>query len=41
LTQLLANKDWSVCAFAYIGAGYKKNGYDDKLRNQYRRISTA
>jgi hypothetical protein len=41
LTQLLANKEWAAFAFAYNGAGYRKNAYDDKLRDQYRRFSTA
>jgi hypothetical protein len=41
LTQLLADKDWAAFAFAYNGVGYRKNAYDDKLRDQYRRFSTA
>lgn len=36
LAQLLAQQDWAGFAFAYNGAGYRQNAYDDKLRTQYR-----
>jgi hypothetical protein len=36
LAELLAAKDWAAFAFAYNGAGYRQNAYDDKLRAQYR-----
>ncbi|MDN3921996.1 N-acetylmuramidase family protein [Roseateles violae] len=36
LAQLLAEKDWAAFAYAYNGAGYRQNAYDDKLRAQYR-----
>jgi hypothetical protein len=41
LTQLLAAKDWTAFAFSYNGSGYRKNAYDDKLRDHYRRLATA
>ncbi|MEY8874888.1 MAG: N-acetylmuramidase domain-containing protein [Leptothrix sp. (in: b-proteobacteria)] len=39
LTQMLAVKDWAAFAYAYNGAGYRQNAYDDKLREQYRRYA--
>jgi len=40
LAELLAAKDWAAFAFAYNGAGYRQNAYDDKLKEQYRRYSS-
>lgn len=40
LAELLAAKDWAAFAFAYNGAGYRQNAYDDKLRDHYRRYAT-
>lgn len=37
LTRMLAEKDWSSFAYCYNGEGYRKNAYDDKLRDQYQR----
>lgn len=39
LADLLKARDWAAFAFAYNGAGYRKNAYDDKLREQYRRYA--
>lgn len=39
LTALLRDKDWTAFAYDYNGAGYRKNAYDDKLREQYRRYA--
>jgi len=39
LAELLTAKDWSAFAYSYNGAGYRKNAYDDKLKQQYNRFS--
>lgn len=39
LIELLRAKEWSSFALAYNGAGYRKNSYDDKLRDQYLRFA--
>lgn len=41
LVQLLKNKDWASFAYAYNGAGYRQNAYDDKLKTQYHRFHVA
>jgi len=41
LAQLLAQRDWTSFAYAYNGAGYRKNAYDDKLRENYQRFAAA
>ncbi len=41
LVQLLKNKDWASFAYAYNGAGYRQNAYDDKLKAQYQRFKVA
>lgn len=41
LAELLAAKDWSGFAYAYNGAGYRQNAYDDKLREKYRHFHAA
>lgn len=41
LRDLLEKKDWSGFAFSYNGAEYRKNAYDDKLRDQYRKFSAT
>ena len=38
LTAMLADRDWGAFAYAYNGAGYRANAYDDKLRDQYQRF---
>ena len=35
LATMLAQKDWTAFAYNYNGEGYRKNAYDDKLRDQY------
>lgn len=39
LRDLLAQKNWADFAYAYNGAGYRKNAYDDKLRSEYRKAA--
>lgn len=41
LRDLLEKKDWAGFAFSYNGAEYRKNAYDDKLRDQYRKFTTS
>jgi hypothetical protein len=41
LAQLLAQRDWTSFAYAYNGAGYRKNAYDDRLRENYQRFAAA
>jgi predicted N-acyltransferase len=36
LVDLLRDRDWANFAFAYNGAGYRANAYDDKLEAAYR-----
>lgn len=40
LAELLAARDWTGFAYAYNGSGYRKNAYDDKLREFYRKFSS-
>ncbi len=39
LVDLLVAKDWAGFAYSYNGSEYRKNAYDDKLRDHYRRYS--
>lgn len=41
LADKLRDKDWTAFAFGYNGEGYRKNAYDDKLRDHYQRFSAA
>ena len=39
LAQLLAEKDWASFAYSYNGSEYRQNAYDDKLRDNYRKLT--
>ena len=39
LAELLRQKEWAGFALAYNGSQYRKNAYDDKLRDQYLRFT--
>ena len=41
LATLLENKNWAEFAYSYNGAEYRKNAYDDKLRENYRKFCTV
>ncbi|HSD37513.1 MAG TPA: N-acetylmuramidase family protein [Rhodocyclaceae bacterium] len=41
LRDLLKVKDWAGFAFYYNGSEYRKNAYDDKLREHYRQFSAG
>lgn len=39
LVRFIRNKQWAEFALRYNGPGYKKHGYDTKMRNAYLRYS--
>jgi hypothetical protein len=41
LTDKLRDKDWTAFAYGYNGEGYRKNAYDDKLRDHYQRFKVS
>jgi hypothetical protein len=41
LLDLLKSKDWAAFAYGYNGPAYRKNLYDDKLREAYRAIHAS
>ncbi|MGH8388242.1 MAG: N-acetylmuramidase domain-containing protein [Pseudomonas sp.] len=40
LVDLLRDLDWANFAYAYNGAGYRANAYDDKLEAAYKKLRT-
>lgn len=39
LDRAMKNKDWSTFAYYYNGRDYKKNGYDTKLADSYKKFA--